>query len=420
MNVKAMPCIVALLVSALGAPCDGFARGPSEQMLFEHTQPRTETLRLRVANSAGGEISASADGGESWRVLGSVVQPAGAVNPRGYTASKWAAASAVAATAVNAIHIKVADHPETGRGIVFSITPGGEAVGASQQGAGASIVTDMAGGTLIFGGYGPYVNSPVFVERDGEPVQLPPDYVPAAGDVLQIIRLDPARMPLYCTFENRIGGAVEIEYVSEEPRQIGRVLRAISGVGRFDGTLFAASGRLRANHCGVIDISTSPLGEIGGFQMIPREHARSPELSFVATSTQWLIVGPLDDDDPSWEGVEPLFAGYLLPSYRTDDVVGDHEDWMPRTLSRLLVQVRYEGGDWEPMPRICLDPAAEINNREQADGGRKRLWRIPASLNPSVPLPPDAYDALTGLSHIRIVFPQASYWPQDDGQEPTR
>ena len=417
MSASRLMCVMALLAIGLGAPCEDFARGPSEQVLFEHSQPRSESVRLRIDNSPGGEVSASADGGSTWRVLGRVVEPAGAVNPKGYTASKWAADSAVAATAVNGIHIKVANHPETGRGIVFSIIPGGKTIGAAREGAGASIVTDIEGGTLIFGGYGPYVNSPVFVERDLTLQPLPADYVPAAGDVLQIVRSDPLRMPLHCTFENRVGGIISVEYTGEPPRAIGRVLRAISGIGRFEGTLYAAAGRLRANHCGVVDISTSPLGEVGGFQIIPRGHAQSPELSYVATSTQWLVIGPLDDADPSWEGIAPLFSGYLLPSYRPDDILGDHDDWMQRALSRLLVQVRYNGGDWEPMPRICLDPGAQTDNREQSGGGRRRLWRIPASLNPYTPLPPTAYDALTGVTDIRIVFPQAVYWPAtENGQ----
>ncbi|MFP3904742.1 MAG: hypothetical protein ACLFWB_10920, partial [Armatimonadota bacterium] len=203
-----------------------------------------------------------------------------------------------------------------------------------------------------------------------------------------------------------------IEYESQPPRLIGQVLRPVVGIGRFEGTLSAAPGRLRANHCGVIDISTSPVGKVGGFQIVPREHASSPEVPYISTNTQWMVVGPADVRDPSWEGTPPLFAGYLLPSYRADDITGGHEDWMNRTLSRLMVQVRYNGGEWENMPRVTLDPDAIEDNAKQSGSGRQGLRRIPANLNPYSPLPAAASTALSGISHLRIVFPRTVYWPE--------
>ena len=196
------------------------------------------------------------------------------------------------------------------------------------------------------------------------------------------------------------------------PRLIGQVLRPVVGIGRFGGTLYAAPGRLRANHCGVIDISTSPIGKIGGLQIVPREHAGSSEVSYIREHTQWMVVGPADVRDPSWEGIAPLFSGYLLPSYRPDDITGDHDDWMHRALSRLMVQVRHKDGPWENMPRICIDPEAGTNNATESERGRKSLWRIRSSLKPYSPLPGDAFIALRGVSHLRIVFPRAVYWPQ--------
>jgi len=401
---------LALLTAPTYASDHSIIRGPSEEIAFECSQPRRETMRLRIVNTAGGTIAASNDAGASWRAIGSVVTPALRINRKAYTASMWANESAVAATAVNAIHIKVANNPDSGRGMVFSIVPGAKTVGAAV--ASSSIHTDMAGGTGIFGGYGPLVNSPVYLDTDGDLTPLQPDYVPADGDVIQIIRLDPELQPLYCTFENKFGGRIFIEYADEPERLIGQVLRPVVGIGRFDGTLYAAPGRLRANHCGVIDISTSPLGKIGGFQIVPREHAGSAEVGYIREQTQWMVVGPADVRDPSWEGTAPLFAGYLLPSYRSDDINGNHDDWMCRALSRLMVQVRYENGRWENMPRICIDPQAETDNADDSERGRKRLWHIQSSLKPYSPLPGDAFIALRGVSHLRIVFPRAVYWPQ--------
>ncbi len=413
MRLNRVVLILALLIVAAQALGDDFPRGPSKDILFEQNQPCHEAIRLRIVNAAGGQIAASNDGGKTWRTVGHVVQPALKVNPNGYTASRWAEDSAVAATAVNGIHIKIADNPDNGKGIIFSIVPGAETVGAATQVASASVVTDMPGGAGIFGGYGPYVNSPVYLEADNRIAALPADYVPAEGDVIQIIRLEPENRPLYCTFENKFGGKIFVEYENELPRLIGQVLRPVVGIGRFGGTRYAAPGRLRANHCGVIDVSTSPVGKIGGFQIVPREHAGSPEVRYIRENTQWMVVGPADVRDPSWEGVAPLFSGYLLPSYRPDDITGPHSDWMRRTLSRLMVQMRYNDGEWENMSRICLDPKVETDNGKQTERGRSGLWRIPANLKPYSPLPGSAYIALRGVTHLRIVFPRNIYWPEE-------
>lgn len=409
---RPLMAVVAVALASTQLWGSEIVRGPSEETRFEADQPRHEALRLRIENRAGGNVAASRDAGMTWRTIGQVVRPALRVNPAGYTASRWAQDSAIAATAVNALHIRVAAHPETGRGIIFSIIPVADAMGAAEGHATASIQTDMAGGTGIFGGYGPYVNSPVYLEQDGSLASLQADYVPAEGDVICIIRLDPEARPLYCVFENRFGGRIHLQYRSQTSRLIGQVLRPVVGIGRFDGTLYAAPGRLRANHCGVVDISTSPLGLIGGFQIVPREHAGSAEVGYIRENTQWMVVGPCDVRDPSWEGTAPLFSGYLLPSYRPDDITGPHEDWMTRTLSRLMVQVRHEGGPWENMPWIALDPNATTDNAEKSRRGRGGLWCIPASLSPYTPLPAAAATALRGVSHLRIVFPMADYWPE--------
>lgn len=382
-----------------------------------------ESLRLRVVNAAGGTIDASRDQGHTWLRLGTVTQPADRVNPASFTAAMWAHSSAIAATATNALHIEVAQNPQTGRPMTISIVPGGRVIGAADRQLSSAIFTDIPGGTSIFGGgLGPYVNSPVLLANQDPPSPLSATYQPAIGDILLIIRSEPALFPRYAVFENRPGGSVELDY-GQGPVRVGIVDREVSGIGRFEGSLYAAAGRIRANHPGVIDISTSPYGVIGGLQIIPRRHASSPEMSFVKTGHQWMVVGPDKPDDPDWAGLPPFFSGSILPSYRYDDIFGEHADWMKRLLSRTLVQVRYSDGPWEPMPRIGFAVEPGRDNEIRSQRGRCGLWLIPGAQHLDRPLPQDAAaianHALDGVTHLRIVFPQSVFWPEE-GQTDAR
>ncbi len=404
----ALAALAALLV-APPAPGADVRAGPSPEVAGVNAERGPEVFRIRVVNRGGGPIAVSRDGGETWLSVGSVVSPATAVNPKGYTASMWADASAIAAAAVNAIHVKVANDPETDRGVIFSVIPAGETVGAAQDRERTSIATDIPPGDGIFGGgLSPYVNSPVYLAREGL-TPLAPDWSPSEGDVLVIRVTEPPRRIQWLDLQNRFGGLIRARFIDGEDRTIGSVLRPVVGIGRFEGTRHAAPGRIRANHPGVVDISTSPIGLVGGFQIVPSGHAGSPETTYIRTGTQWMVVGPIATTEPSWEGVAPLFAGCLRPSYRPDDI--QHDDWMRRLLSRCQVQVRFDGGPWELMPRIAIDPAAS-DHTDNRNHGRDGLWRIPGSLQPYTPLPGIANTALRGVSHIRIILPRADYWPE--------
>ncbi len=406
--------LVAMALGVLAMTAAGeVAHGPSPEVAAENGPPGPEIFRIRIANSTGGAIAVSRDEGASWLPIGRVTGPATGANPAGYTASRWATDSSVCASAVNAVHVKIANHAETGRGVIFSIIPAGETVGAAQGHRRTSIATDIAPGASIFGGgLAPPVDSPVLVVRDAGPVRLARDYVPSAGDVLLIVVHAPPSPAAEIEFENAFGGLIRLRYAGGEEKVIGQVLRPVAGVGRFPGTIDAAPGRIRANHPGVIDISTSPIGQVGGFQIVPRGHAGSPELSYVLTSTQWMVVGPVSALEPSWEGVAPLFARYLVPSYRADDL--QHEDWMRRLLSRCQVQVRFGDGDWELMPRIAIDPSAPADT-DTHERGRTGLWRIGSSLRTYSTLSSVANTALSGVTAIRIMLPRAQFWPQREG-----
>jgi hypothetical protein len=402
--------VLALCMAACAACTAEDLPGVAPEIMPENTVTRHETERIRIANRAGGLIEVSRDRGETWVPVGRVVAPATSVNRLGYTASKWARDSSVAATAVNGIHIKVCGDAASGRGVIFSVAPGGEVLGAAatEVGSRAAITTDIPGGEAIFGGgLGPYVGDPVQFERGGKTAPLGPGYVPTVGDSIVIVRLRPDRYPLYMTFENKHGGLIRIEYADEAPRVIGQVLRPVVGVGRFEGQVYAGAGRIRANHCGVIDVSTAPEGRMGGFQIIPRAHAASPEMSYLKEKTQWMVVGPVSALSPSMEGLAPLFSGFLLPSYRVADFSGAHSDWLERVLSRCMVEFRMNGGDWRPVPRIYFDedipPGTVVRFADEV--------RIGADLRPYAPLPGTADGVLRDVTGIRIVFAKTDYWP---------
>ena len=342
-----------------------------------------EVCRVRIVNQVGGEIAVSQDAGKTWERIGSVTQPAQNVDRKAYTAAKWAKIGTVAATAVNAIHIKTDQNAEEDRGVVFSLLPKefGQQVGApSYVSLPSSIITDLPAGTEIFGGrFSPFVGSPVMLEKEDTLSPIPAGYMPAVGDRLVIIAQQPKSYPCSMVFENRFAGLITLANCDGTTRLIGQVLKPVAGVGRFSGALYTGIGRIRANHSGVIDVSVSPLGSIGGFQIIPSGHAMSPEMVKARTSTQWMVVGPVCVTDQSFEGLAPLFFGYLRPVYDTADLYAD--DWEARMLSRFLVEAKSDDGDWGPVPVFELDP------------------------NMNKPLPDWANSALEKVSAFRILFP---------------
>jgi hypothetical protein len=359
--------------------------GPSAEVQPYQVSGREEIYRLRVINDANGEIAGSLDSGTTWETLGHVVHYTQKASDQGYTASKWAPMSSVAATAVNAIHIRVGYNEKEDKGMVFSILPQELMTEAgiklsSYLSPDASIYTDIPGGTGIFGGHwSPILGNPIFLQQADGLQPLPLNYQPKKGDVYIILVLQPVDMPKAIIFENRYGGMIYLQGWDNSLQTIGQVLKPVAGVGRFTGTQYCDVGRLRANHCGVIDISVSPLGKIGGFQIIPRDHAMSPEMGRARTMTQWMVVGPLDARDPSWEGTAPLFLDYLRPAYSPDD--WDAPDWEDKVADRVMVDVRVKNGAWGPMPSFFFDPDLTL------------------------PVPEWAFSAIEDITHIRILLP---------------
>ncbi|MDR5683326.1 MAG: hypothetical protein QN163_04785 [Armatimonadota bacterium] len=322
-------CTLALVAVPVGAQSP-----PPPEMV--------EVYRVRLDHQAGGAIEASVDRGATWRAIGHVARPAEDVAV-GFNAARWGTPGTVVASGANAVHIKVGDSPE-GRGLIVSLMPRGAPGGRHVVG------TDIPGGTAIFGGrFAPFVGNPVVVERPDGVVPLA-EQAPRIGDRMVITVQRPARYPLEIEFENRFGGLVRARYADRSERVVAVVLRPVAGVGRFGGTEYVGVGRVRANHPGVIDISTSPIGQVGGFQIIPRDHAHSAELIGAILGTQWMVVGPVNPLDPSPQGTQPLFSSFIMPRYESADLTD--EEWMRRMAERFLVMVRLREGPWQLMPPL--------------------------------------------------------------------
>ncbi|HOX28653.1 MAG TPA: hypothetical protein PLQ76_05805 [bacterium] len=367
--------IAVLTVLSAGAPVFAVLpdkRGPTEVVAPENDPEMTELFRVSFENRTGGAIEYFKSDGTERRRLGTVLLPAGAVNKTGYTASGWATVGRVAATAVNAVHVKVAQNGEKGVTLSFMpkefYTPPKEYNSYFVQSA--SIITDIPAGEGFFGGQeSPFIGCPVLVSRNGSAAErITTDYSPAEGDVLTIVVQRPKKYPSEIEFENRFGGFVTLRYPDGESKIISQVLKPVYGVGRFEGSMYTDVGRIRANHTGVICISTSPVGKIGGFQIIPDNHGMSAEMKNARLLTQWMVIGPPSVFDPSLEGTAPFFNYFIRPVYYK---MGAEGRSMDEIMSAFIVQVRLNGGEWQRMPSVT---------------GR-------------------VDDGLQTLTHVRILFP---------------
>jgi hypothetical protein len=382
-----------------------------------------EDLRLEITNQPGAAVRASRDQGRTWLEIARVVSACATINPTGFRASSWAPASSVAATAVNAIHLKIANDPQTGRAAIFSLIPHGQIEGDAQPQA--AIELDTAPGVGIFGGLGPTVGSPWYVERESRLEACAPHYVPALGDRLLIVRMVPDRALRYLDFENVFGGRIIATYSDGKREIIGHVLAPVTGIGRFEGTQDADCGRLRANHPGVLDVSTAPHGMVGGFQIIPWDHANDAEMDYVRTNHQWMVVGPVNMADGSEEARAPLFFGSVYPSWRPDDL--DHADSCDRLLSRCMVLCQRApvtgatdwhptdlSDNWELLPEIAFSPQAPVDSPRPKDG---KLWLLHEPADMSQPLPPVAARCLADVTALRISLPLEMFWPAQGAAE---
>ena len=318
-------------------------------------------IEIKIPCAENSEVKAILPGGEEIP-LGRVLMTPSKTNWPAYTASKWSENSSVCATAVNAIHILL--NVEKNKGRIISLVPSVTIALAAGRGSFFSIECDA--GTGIFGGFAPLTGSKVFIERGG--VEFPLNDVPESSDIL-IIKTKLPESPKFfmADIENRPGGRV-IVHGNEGVKIIARVIHPVGGVGRFDGTKFQSVGRIRASHSGVIDVSTSKRGEIGGIQIMPLKHAlTSKEMINAWKLTQWMIISPLPGAK-DLEGQRPLFKDSFIPGTQLNDKLPDLFSQYGR---KSLILCRRNGGQWERLP--------EFSGRVD--------------------------DALKNITHLRLYFP---------------
>lgn len=283
------------------------------------TLTRPETFRVRIENQKNGVIAVSHDRGKTWKPVGAVVQPNNSqinfIEDHEFTASDWAPVGGIAASAVNAIHVKVGVTDTHAK--LFSILPfeltDRRLVSGSYYSNSTSIITSLKAGKKLFGAHlGFHVGDPLFWEiRPGELVPWPIDKAPNIGDVLVVMAQESPTQNWTLEFENHPGGYVTYQE-GDGPRYVVAIVeKAVSGSGRFLGGLFQEHGHIRANHPGVIDIKTSPAGGVGGFQIVPNFHASSSGLSYVYNTPAYMVLQSTNGSP--LEGTFPLFQNLIRP-----------------------------------------------------------------------------------------------------------
>jgi hypothetical protein len=353
----------------------------------ENSIRKIEIARLRIHDIKDGLIEGSRDRGQTWETLGRVLQPTLKVNPRGFNASKYGPAGSVVATAVNAIHLKARQNTRENRGVIWSLSPkadteAGTASLQSEVSPGSSAFTDIPAaaaflvGRLRLSWAIPSFSITIVTTNSS---RYPPTMCPNSATAWTILIERPRRYPHEIVFENRFGGLITISYRDERNRELSDRCCVRSLVwGDLSVRSSRKSGRLRANHNGVIDISTSPRGKIGSFQIVPANHAMSPETHYVRELTQWMVVGPVSALDPSWEGTAPLYSDFLRPRFDLNDLL--NPDPIEGLAGRFRFQVRMRGSNtWQPMPMLWMEPNSA--------------------------LPRWANTALSRVTHLRIWFP---------------
>ena len=325
---------------------------------------------LKIDNSVGGKISAQYSGQDTWEELGSVISIATTVNDNTFSASRWGKPGAVIASAVNALHLSIGLNPTGDRGVLLSILPK-DALDKNTNSyldMPSSIVTDIKPGKGIFGGhYTPFPGNLFLVIRDGDAITLDVTYRPAPGDQIMIAVRLPEPYPEWVSFENKFGGVIRAKFPElATPVTVGEVLRPATGVGRFVGTQFASRGRIRAVHPGVIDVATSWKGNIGGFQIIPAEHAMDSEMIRARTMSQWMVVGPTQLGADDLAGRSPLFLDYICPRYDESDLSQDN--WGIKVLDRFQVLAKTaENDDDALLPEKTYGLDKELPKEAMAD-----------------------------------------------------
>lgn len=297
-----------------------------------------ETHRIRLTNSPGGSVEVSLDAGRTWDTIGHVTHPA-SVSAVGSRALEAAQPGTVSGTASEYITVRVPTVLATPRWIRVSA--------ASEPRNNAAYQTDIPAGESLFRYLAPMAGSRALLDRETRQDTLPTNYVPKAGDRLLIICERSPDSPTAVVLENKVGGQVAMVTPLGEEKIIGQVRQPLRGIGRYDGTARAGQGAVVAYHGPAIMVSTAgrmrkldaenkPVEERGGFVIQPQEcelkGATHPDSQMLVEAA---AAGPAKP---------PLSALFGLPVPLSSTV--------PADTAPTHVEMRVDGGDWEPFPDL--------------------------------------------------------------------
>ncbi|MDR1020205.1 MAG: hypothetical protein LBL73_05555 [Synergistaceae bacterium] len=307
--------------------------GPASASVYLKENPELLMFTIHVPMTIGEQARVVFPDGESVDVGKVRGVPTKSRYP-GFTASKYGIGGQVIATAANAHHIQVS--VENGEGRTISLIPSETFVAAS--GMGTSFVVEGIGGEGLWGKYAPFVSSPVYIiNKVGVPVLFNSMELFKYATALEIRVYRPGDEIDYIEIENREGGLAWY-HDGKGDHQFAVVESGVTGTGRFEGSLYQSRGKVRANHPGVICVSTTNKFDIGGFQIIPLTHTYSKEMQKTRRMKQYIVLRGVDFEDLT--GHAPFFRGFIRPGESEGDS------------SRAGSVVCMIGGQWGELPLV--------------------------------------------------------------------
>lgn len=315
--------VIAAILAAAAAHASMYRTEDPSRLLHKIYIPMTIGEQAKVIMPDGTE-----------REVGRVLAfPTSSRHP-GFTASKYGIGGQIIASAANTHHIQI--DVEEGAGRTMSIVPMRTYVAAS--GENSSFVIEGEGGLGIWGEYAPYVGSPVYIiNQAGQPVLFNTPQVYKFAKAIEIRVYEPDDTIEYFQVENKLRGRAWYHDATGD-HDFGVVEQTVSSTGRFEGTVYEGVGMVRANHPGVVCISTSERGRVGGFQIVPRSHTFSHELQRTRKMSQYIVLrGPEFED---LTGQPPFYRGHVRP--------GD-ETAQNRMAGRVICMIN---GEWQDVPEV--------------------------------------------------------------------
>ena len=322
---------VALLLSVLCAVL-GIAAHRGECSVYRDEDPERLMFTIHIPMEVNAQAQVIYPDGTT-KDMGRVLAfPTRSRHP-GFTASKYGIGGQLIASASNAHHIQIS--VEEGSGRTMSILPAWTF--ASAPGFDTSFVIEGTGGSGLWGEYSPFVGNPVYiVNQIGMPVLFNNMQLFQYATALQVRVYRPEREVEYIEIENKEFGRAWF-HDGKEDHQFAVVENPVRGTGRFEGTLYQGRGMVRANHPGVICISTSEVRQIGGFQIIPLGHTYSTEMQRMRRMHQYIVLRGVNFENLT--GQPPFFRGYIRPGDAGADIL----------TGRVKCKIN---GEWQDVPNI--------------------------------------------------------------------